>query len=275
MQVTSPIIQVKINVAGRPVQEYSKDGNVFVEGRAGSQFELTIRNLTGRSLLAHPMIDGISAMTGKDAERNDSDHGYVLHPYAEITVPGWRLNDREAAHFFFAGAGGSYAEKTGRPSNRGVIACPVWEEYVAVRFDSFKRGDGSLWQFQHADPNLVDHSVCDDENQGIRSSMKSITRSRSIIPDSGMSASYCAQQPTAGNLGTGFGEATSHRVHAVNFTVAQSEPNYIATIYYDDSVGLAKRGIQVSHGKKRNDRSLPNPFPGSEQGCEPPQGWRR
>lgn len=274
MQVTAPIIQVKIQVAGRPVQEYAHQGNVFVEGRAGSQFELVIRNLTHRRLLVHPMIDGISAMTGKDAERNDSDHGYVLHPYAEITVPGWRLNDREAAHFYFAGAGGSYAEKTGRPSNRGVIACPAWEEYHAPKFEQVK---GSLL-WRSADPRFVDHSECNGENQGVRSSMKSITRSRDIIhPDVAMHASYCcsAEQPTSGNLGTGFGETTSHKVRGVSFNVLQVEPNYIATIYYDDSIGLAKRGIRVSHSKKRQDESLPNPFPGSEQGCEPPQGWRR
>ena len=63
MKVSLPVVQVHVVIDNRPIQEYrDPKGNTFIEGRQGSNFELDMRNLTGRRLLVHPTVDGLSCM---------------------------------------------------------------------------------------------------------------------------------------------------------------------------------------------------------------------
>ena len=112
MKVSCPIFQFRV-LCSTP-QEYHKDGLSYIAGKRGENFELEISNLTMRRILAHPTVDGLSVMTGKETSRLDSSHGYILRPLQKMVVPGWRLTDSEVAQFFFAGNGKSYAEKVER-----------------------------------------------------------------------------------------------------------------------------------------------------------------
>jgi hypothetical protein len=271
MKVSTPLIQFKVLVDGKPVQEYHKDQSVFVEGKRGSKFDLQLTNLTSRRLLVHPTVDGLSVMTGEEAARNDSSRGYVLNGWEQATIPGWRLNAEEVARFFFAGKGKSYAEKTGRPENKGVIAAAVWEEKPAISW-TLKR---NIWM-----PVYDTYTYELDDGKELFTN-SSITYTESTTADVKPESFSCCYggEPTIGhlgeektqNLGTGFGKATAHSVNYVHFEVSQIDPNAIAVIYYDDAVGLSKRGIKVRKSPKQ--QALPNPFP-KGSGCVPPPGWR-
>jgi len=226
MKVSADLFQLKVLVNNRPVQEYHKDNHTFIEGRQGSNYALQLTNLTPRRLLVHPTVDGLSVMTGKEASRNDSSHGYVLEAYTAENIPGWRLDNNEVAKFVFAGAGESYAEKRGSGENKGVIACAVWEKKT-----------------EFATKGRIDRAC--GQSQGI----------------------------AACNLGTGFGRAASHVVNETSFIPLTVEPGAIAVIYYDDIQGLKARGIKIATA--RQSTSLPNPFPKTEVGCIPPDGWSK
>jgi len=267
MKVFSHLIQFKVLVSGRNIQEFNHSGNVFVEGKQGSNFELELTNLTGRQLLVHPTVDGLSAMTGKEASKNDSSNGYVLPPHSTMRVPGWRLDNDAVAKFYFAGAGQSYAEKQGGGADKGVIAAAIWEEKVRYRSPGIMRGsslnsDCMSWGPQ---PGGLGLGNVDYQSKSIGG------------PDAAINCSVSGEEPTRGfvttqNLGTGFGERTQHQVHEVAFNPETVEPTAVAVIYYDDRRGLMARGIKLSSGKKRNS-GLPNPFP-KDKGCTPPAGWR-
>jgi hypothetical protein len=221
-------------------------------------------------------------MTGEEASRTDHSHGYVLNWLQTMEIPGWRLTDDEVARFFFAGEGKSYAEKTGRPLNKGVIAAAVWEE------KQYYRCKTSAW-FGSPDFTIggLSGKVCG--GGGMHSTFSStdaalpndnIFSVAHSEPMSSVELESCPEElKTKGslklntqNLGTGFGKKAEHRVHTVHFTVATEEPTAIATIYYDDIHGLRKRGIRISKKKQRVSHE-PNPFP-KDSGCVPPHGWR-
>jgi hypothetical protein len=285
MKVSSEVFRLQILVKGRAVQEYRGPGcNNFIEGRQGSNFELELANLTSRRILAHPTVDGLSAMTGKVASKNDSTHGYILSAFQTMRVPGWRLTDQEVARFVFAGAGGSYAEKTGHGADKGVVACTVWEEkdYVvyfntpgAVRPDSYKPGQSPMF-YDYRPPTF-------GRVGGIRSASCYHSRcsGQSMLGNNNVECCSAEQQPTSGeenctgsvqNLGTGFGKKASHHVITTSFN-AQEQPTCVAVIYYDDLQGLKNRGIRILDKKDSKQQDLPNPFP-KDKGCVPPDGWR-
>ena len=302
MQVNSSLFSAKIIINGRPAQEYrDRSGNAFVEGRKGSNFELELKNLTGRRLLIHPSVDGLSVMTGKEASRKDSTQGYVLNPWQVTLIPGWRLDDDNVAKFFFAGAGKSYAEKKGRGKDKGVIACAVWEEQTSWYWYELPpivigtiggvipggtggliyRGGGThsghtinvgsvkqspLYYDSAFTPESASHGQADNSINYCASCSGEEPTNGGIITGGITTQSLGSAQ----NLGTGFGAKTAHAVTATTFVPAQIEPNAVAVIYYDDLKGLQARGIKVP---ERKDTSLPNPFP-KDRGCEPPAGWR-
>jgi len=265
MKVSTPLFQLKVLVNGQPIQEYRKDSRTYVEGRAGSRFELELTNLTGARILVHPNIDGISAMTGKDASRRDHSAGYVLGPHERAVIPGWRLNDRDVAEFFFAGAGKSYAEGTGRgKKNRGVIACTVWQEkvYPVLRtcFHHAVDVEPSPWETISCNAGAAYSSECCD---------RSPTKSATIGSPLRSSRRRKAQQ----NLGAGFGDRVDHQVRGTTFEVATEQPAAAAIIYYDDLDGLRSKGLRIS-SRRRHHEHTPDPFP-QDTGCPPPRGWAR
>src|SRR3954451_13478599 len=71
-------------------------------------------------------VDGVNAITGESADTYQS--GYVLEGYQSTEVDGWRKNMQEVAQFNFTALSDSYAAKTGRPNNVGVIGVAVFRE---------------------------------------------------------------------------------------------------------------------------------------------------
>jgi len=299
MKIHSELISMKVRVHGKPVQEYNKDGNAFVEGRRGTAYTLLIENLTGRRILVHPAIDGLSVMTGKPASKNDSSDGYILDAHKSIEIPGWRLDDGSVAKFRFGNRADAYAEQVGEGGSQGVIACPVWKEKPLFEwlmtiqsakkaeedhhhYHHYYYGPFVYTSFPHPQPQWG-QTVITCNNVSIGSSTQ-----KSVSPPNLMAGSACevSDRPTrsprkgilrsaqtCNNLGTEFGEQAKHEVHSVSFTPATKEPCGVAIIYYDDKAGLELRGIRLDKNwKSRQSSALPEPFRGS--GCRPPDGWR-
>ena len=57
---------------------------------------------------------------------------YVLSPWSSAEIAGWRKNLNEVAAFYFTNLSDSYAGRTGRPLNVGVIGVAVYEEDLPV-----------------------------------------------------------------------------------------------------------------------------------------------
>lgn len=98
----------------------------YVAGNPGERYAVRITNRTGQRVLAVLSVDGVNAVSGETA--GPEQNGYVLAPYQSYDVPGWRKSQDEVAAFYFTSLGDSYAARTDRPRNVGVIGVAVWRE---------------------------------------------------------------------------------------------------------------------------------------------------
>ncbi len=112
--------------AGEALPVYRHHGRRYVEGHPGNEYAVRIRNCTDQRLLAVLSVDGVNAVTGETASPDQS--GYVIEPGGYVTVQGWRKDLNRTAAFYFSDPEASYAARTGRPNDLGVIGVALFRE---------------------------------------------------------------------------------------------------------------------------------------------------
>lgn len=123
----SPVeVQVYDRTADRYLQVYWHDGERHVAGEPGHEYEIRIRNRERCRVLAVTSVDGVNVITGRTAHPRQS--GYVIDPYGYVEIDGWRKSMDEVAAFYFTPLPDSYAARTGRPDDVGVIGVAVFRE---------------------------------------------------------------------------------------------------------------------------------------------------
>src|SRR5882757_10536348 len=101
-------------------------GEYWVAGTPGAAYSIAIRNRLSERLLAVTSVDGINVVSGATAAWDQT--GYVFGPNQRYEINGWRKSDSEVAAFTFTESSNSYAERTGRPANVGVIGVALFRE---------------------------------------------------------------------------------------------------------------------------------------------------
>ena len=267
-------------INGSSVKEYSgPNGLTYIEGKKGSEFTLRIQNNSGRRILAVMTVDGLSVIDGKPASFNSQ--GYILDPWSSIKVPGWRLDDKEVAKFYFDASSDSYAAKIGKGNNVGVIGCAIFEEeyipmyslmqQVQKEFDKVIPWPTDFPKITWTDntyPNSHTYSTsgdtmylrADNSNMNVTNSVNCLSTS------AGYSASSQKEVERGQNIGTGFGRATEHKVTTSSFK-RPSSPTLVMEINYDDRDGLKAKGVYLG---PVNQVSA---FPEEKSYCTPPQNW--
>src|SRR5277367_5399906 len=112
--------------SGTVLTPYFYRGEYWVAGRPGARYSIEIRNRLGERLLAVTSVDGVNVVSGATAGWDQT--GYVFSPGESYEITGWRKTDREVAAFTFTASPNSYAERTGRPANVGVIGVALFRE---------------------------------------------------------------------------------------------------------------------------------------------------
>jgi hypothetical protein len=125
-------VEVKIldRKTGEVLPVYWHAGECHVAGEPGREYEIRVRNRTGARVLAVTSVDGINIITGHTAAPLGS--GYVLDPWGSVAIDGWRKSMNEVAAFYFTALPDSYAARTGRPDNVGVIGVALFRERTSV-----------------------------------------------------------------------------------------------------------------------------------------------
>ncbi|MGA0031902.1 MAG: hypothetical protein ACO3HA_01045, partial [Burkholderiales bacterium] len=108
----------------RTLPVYVHEGRHYVVGRPGNEYEIRVRNRQRGDVLAVVSVDGIDAITGETADWQQS--GYVLGAREKFAVKGWRKSLERVAAFYFTSLPDSYAARTGRPDNVGVIGVALF-----------------------------------------------------------------------------------------------------------------------------------------------------
>src|SRR6516165_1925690 len=120
--------------SGTPLRTYYHRGEYWVAGKPGARYAIEIRNTLQERILAVTSVDGINVLTGDTARWDQS--GYVLHADEAYEITGWRKSQAEVAAFEFAAAPNSYAARTGRSANLGVIGVALFRERVPAQIAS-------------------------------------------------------------------------------------------------------------------------------------------
>jgi hypothetical protein len=203
----------------RTLPIHSFKGRLYVAGEPGHKYEIRHRNRSGERLLAVTSVDGVNVISGETAQTGQS--GDVLSPWDSVEIDGWRKSMDEVATFYFTRLSNSYAARTGRPENVGVIGVALFRERQRCCQPHFLEERAAS---APAEPQAR------DEAAGERNS-----------------------------LGTGHGHRETSPVEYVEFQRASGTPEETIIIYYDSTRNLLARGVIAKPGKYADRR--PNPFP--------------
>lgn len=208
---------------------HTHDGQRYIEGQPGRRYAVRLTNRTGARVLAVLSVDGINAVSGQTAD--PSQAGYVLGPYQSTDITGWRKSLEEVAAFQFAPLTESYAARTGRAGNVGVIGIAVFHERHVIP----------------PPPAIADGAL--------PAHAESKTRGASRESSQAMRA----PAPVAQSIGTAHGQREQSHANRTRFERASRHPAEVASLRYDRRENLIALGvIPPRPGGPRH----PDPFPG-------------
>jgi hypothetical protein len=215
---------------GRELPVYWHEGRAFVVGKPGNEYQIAVRNRRGEDLLAVMSVDGVNVVTGETA--NPRQGGYVLSPGRRAEIRGWRKSLGEIASFYFTSLGDSYAARTGRPDNVGVIGV-------------------ALFQRKRSEPV----TITPVETQPFQAAPRAKSEAAESS-DAKRHEAPAAAGIAAAPLGTGHGRREESPVRQVEFERSTNEPVETIAIYYDSYRNLVARGVL------QPATPSPQPFPG-------------
>lgn len=111
---------------GQVLPAWRANGRTFIAGEPGARYGLRVTNYTAGRVKVVLSVDGVNIITGASAGYDQ--RGYIIAPHASEDLNGWRKSDQEIAAFTFAPLTDSYAARTGRPQDVGVIGMAVFTE---------------------------------------------------------------------------------------------------------------------------------------------------
>jgi hypothetical protein len=237
---------------GSAMPLFDARGKSFVAGEPGHRYSINLTNRSGERVLAVLSVDGVNAVSGQSA--NPMQSGYVLAPYQTTEVSGWRKSHSEIAQFVFTAPWDSYASRTGRPQNVGVIgvavfreARPIWypnEAEISRRESPRYEENRRFKQQAPAAPSAGAAGEADASSMAKRGDYE-----RGVYDQHS-------------ELGTGHGEREWSQVRTTEFRRASTQPDAIVEVQYDTFEHLVERGVipRRSHLYEREPRAFAGYF---------------
>jgi hypothetical protein len=121
-------VEIIDRASGEVLPVYWHAGERHVAGEPGREYEIRLESRSDCRVLAVTSVDGVNVITGATASTRGS--GYVLDPWRDVAIDGWRKSMDEVAAFYFTALPDSYAARTRRPENVGVIGVALFRERV-------------------------------------------------------------------------------------------------------------------------------------------------
>jgi hypothetical protein len=226
---------------GAELTQYPDRGQRWIAGAPGHRYAVRLSNLGGERVLVVLSVDGVNAVSGETAAA--SQGGYVLDPWETADIAGWRKSLDDVAAFVFTDLGESYAARTGRPDNVGVIGIAVFRE----RAPAWRR------------PPPVAIARAPAHSASSRAARE--TANAAPAPSAQARAADASTQVLGTQvLGTGHGEREFAPVATTGFVRASRMPAQIYELRYDTARRLAALGILPRHRPARAPRAFPGGF---------------
>ena len=230
--------------SGAAKPQYVHDHRTYVAGETGARYSVRLDNVSDGRVLVVLSVDGVNAISGETAALGQ--RGYVLEPHQSGTIDGWRKSLEEIAAFRFAPLPQSYAARTGRPGDVGVIGIAVFREVpreiivTASRAGAVPPPPAPMAAAPSAPAPVVMQSVAPPPP--------------SAAPAPPAVARRAEAAPTT-KLGTAHGEIERSAMTLVAFQRASAVPASTRTIEYDSVANLVAAGVLPPEPRH------PRPFP--------------
>jgi hypothetical protein len=258
---------------GRNLPIHWHNGQAWVVGSPGNEYQVNVRNAVGSDVLTVVSVDGVNVITGENAA--PSQTGYIVDPWRMLDIKGWRKDTSRTAAFCFTSIADSYAARTGRPGNVGVIGVAVFrrkvEPVAVVPVPRIAESRPTLGQSSRNESLAESARPAEPFAQAVPApaappaTAQSPARADSARDMATAEMAKRDRNQTASRLGTGHGRSEYSQITMVDFERATREPEEVLTIRYDSHANLVARGIIVARAPER----WPNPFPNSPQGFVP------
>lgn len=239
----SRLIEMKVidRNQNQPYASYYQSGKHYIAGNPGERYAIRLRNRSAERVLAVLSVDGVNVVTGETA--NPQQSGYVIAPYGSVEIAGWRKSDQEVAQFYFTALPDSYAARTQRPQNVGVIGVAAFREKAPP-------------------PPIAIAPEAPAFDYRARSEAGSAARKSAPAPApalSGLADSASAPQLQE-RIGTGHGAREYAPVTNVEFERRSDSPDQLIALFYDSRVNLVARGIIPAPRPYAFPQPFPQPF---------------
>lgn len=252
---------------------YAK-GQYWVAGRPGARYAVSVRNRIGERVLAVTSVDGVNVLSGETAAW-DQD-GYVFSGYERHQIKGWRKSNREVAAFEFSNAANSYAGRTGRPNDVGVIGVALFREKQALQSPpqpdrTAQRRDKAKSSLPSIEAQESESIVPDRPSAEAGAPMPApaprANAQTSDTPSGDGSANSSKLSKTAPDevaprtpkLGTAHGQRETSVTKVVTFERLRNAPHEVISIRYDTHDNLVAAGVIGEPARAR----VPSAFPQS------------
>jgi len=249
-----------IDEAGNLLPTFQGGGRTYVLGALGRRYSLRLRNQTAQRVEFVASVDGRDVLDG--APSAWEKRGYIVAPYGEVVIDGFRLNTDSVAAFRFSSVSRSYAARMGDARDVGVIGVAVFpERRITV-----------------VPPTAVYDAYASSGARGPPSGAG--LAGEALAPNSAKSLESKAERRAASRpgLGTEFGEQRESRVSETEFERARATPAVVLGLRYDDCAGLLAMGVDACRGfcpaqRDLHLRQTADPFRRNPPFSQPPPGW--
>jgi len=225
------------------------EGRYYVAGQPGNEYEVRIRNNQAGEILSVVSIDGVNAISGETADWSQT--GYILNPHTSFGIKGWRKNLQRVAAFFFTELDNSYAARTGRPDNVGVIGVAVFRkkhEVGALIGDYLARNRPPA---REAEARTEAGDSAKDSAPQAEAADAAAPRASTVVPQ---------PAPESKKLGTGHGQNQTSVVRYGSFERASTSPDEVITIFYDSYPNLVAQGVIRATMRLARPNAFPQQF---------------
>jgi hypothetical protein len=232
------LVSVSLEVDGRAAPLYPApdgSGRYYAEAWRGARYAVRLANRTGERLGVLLRVDGLNAISGERSPAGSGAPGrmYVLYPWDDTLVQGWRTSLDEVRQFTFVDEERSYAARSGKANARlGWIEVEVFRERrpVARPWPYWQRPDDGRQGEEQRDEAREPEAKTKDEGA---SSARDGVAERAPAPPAAAAPAY---------PGTGWGPRAEDPVRVVSFD-PEPTPAERVTLRYEYASALRALGI--------------------------------
>lgn len=304
-KIRAPYDVQVIREGGDALPTYALKDRFYVQGEAGERYIIKVTNPTAKRVEAVVTVDGLDVIDGESGDLRK--RGYVVPPYGEVRVEGFRTSQSDVATFRFSSVDGSYAGKKGKARNVGVIAVAIFEEQAPEPDQQIIVGEAERphprGRYDYRDDLADKGADRAPARKDVATRSEAKRRAPAAEPTTAVGGAGAAR-PSAPppprdyggdesedyyeppvtttpapktnrpGLGTEFGEQRYSAASFTRFVRAATRPIAVAELRYNNASGLTALGIHVEPLPDSGEimtRETADPFPGDRGFAQPPR----